>query len=75
MSQFEFISVAQSLICAMIAARVLSLLAGTGSADRSYSVHTAWLFFCLVAATVNWWMFWSSIDVAWNYQRFVLSLE
>ncbi len=75
MSQFEFISVAQSLACSLIAARILSFLAMAGSADRSYSVHTAWVFFCLVSVTLNWWIFWSYVDVSWTYQRFVLSLS
>ena len=75
MSQFEFISVAQSLACSLIAVRVLNFFAMAGSADRSYSVHTAWVLFCLISVTVNWWIFWSYVDVSWTYQRFVLSVS
>ena len=74
MSQFEFISVAQSLICSLIAARILSFFAAANLAERSYSVHTAWVVFCLLSATMNWWLFWSYVDVSWTYPLFVLSL-
>ena len=75
MSQFEFISVAQSIICSLIAARILSFFAAASLAERSYSVHTAWVVYCLLSATVHWWFFWSYVDVSWTYPLFVLSLS
>jgi hypothetical protein len=75
MSKFEFISVAQSLICSLIVARILSFFAGANLAERAYSVHTAWVAFCLLSATMNWWLFWSYVDVSWTYPLFVLSLS
>ncbi len=75
MTQFEFVSVAQSLLCSLIAVRFLSGFVGMHKTIQSYFVYTAWMAIGSLSVTINWWIFWSFRDVDWNYINFLIALS
>lgn len=75
MTQFEFVSVAQSLLCSLIAVRLFSGFVGMHRTIQSYIVYTVWIVLGAVSVTINWWIFWSFRDVDWNYMRFLIALS
>jgi len=75
MTQFEFVSVAQSLLCSLIAIRIFSGFVGMHKTIQSYFVYTVWIALASVAVTINWWIFWSFRDVDWTYINFLIALS
>ena len=75
MSHFEFISVAVSLIYALILAKLLGAVPVTLKSDRRYWIHTVWLVNLLLAAVSSWWRIWFLRDVEWTPTAFYAVLS
>ena len=75
MSHFEFISVAVSLIYALILAKLLGAVPVTLKSDRRYWIHTVWLVNLLLAAVGSWWNTWPLRDVEWTPTAFFAVLS
>ncbi len=75
MSHFEFISVAVSLIYALILAKLLGAVPVTLKPDRRYWIHTVWLVNLLLAAVGSGWRLWLLRDVEWTPTAFYAVLS
>jgi hypothetical protein len=72
MTQFEFISVAASIVLAMSAARMLAALPHVLAAGRRYWVHALWSMILLLMHLGFWWAIWSYREVdPWTFRGFV----
>jgi hypothetical protein len=76
MSQFEFISVAASLVLSFGAMRYLSGAQSLANGRRTYWVMTLWAIQGLLNITIAWWSFWdfSAVEV-WNLGTFLIALS
>lgn len=75
MSQFEFISVAVSIILALSIARLLTALPQAFAPDKRYWVHVVWCLVMLSPHLAFWWSIWIYRDVEpWSFQAFVAVL-
>jgi len=71
MSQFEYITVAYSIVIALSIARCLDALPAAIEAPRRYWVHIAWVFIKLSNPILLWWAVWQLRAADWTYARFV----
>ncbi len=74
MTQFEYVSVAVSLVYALAFSRLLgSALAALRSPAR-YSVHAAWMLALFLIGAFSWWRFWTVRDFDWSGPLFAYAL-
>ena len=75
MSQFEFVSVAVSIVLALSITRLLTTLPHALARDRRYWVHGVWCFVMLSPHLGFWWSIWIYRGVeSWSFQAFVAVL-
>ena len=71
MTQFEFISVAVSIVLALSAARLLTALPHLLAPGRLYWVHALWSAMLLVGHLGFWWAIWTYREVdPWTFRGF-----
>ncbi len=71
MTQFEFISVAASIVLALSAARLLAALPHLLAPGRRYWVHALWSMFLLIAHLSFWWAIWIYREIdPWTFRGF-----
>ena len=72
MTQFEFISVAASIVLALSAARLLAALPHVLAPGRRYWVHALWSVMLLSMHLGFWWAIWIYRDIdPWTFRGFV----
>jgi hypothetical protein len=71
MTQFEFISVAVSIVLAISAARLLSALPHAMAQGKRYWIHALWCVILLAPHLGFWWAIWTyrSVDT-WTFRGF-----
>jgi hypothetical protein len=76
LSQFEFISIAFSIVLGLAIARLLEGLRDSFDPRRRYWIHAAWVFGKLVNALIIFWGWWTLRDAleGFNFAIFSLSL-
>ncbi len=74
MTQFEYISVAFSVVLALSAAQLLNNIRSVFDPARRYWVHGLWVVHLLVLHVITWWTIWAFRDVSWNLGSFSLAL-
>ena len=71
MTQFEFISVAVSIVLALSAARLLAALPHLLASGRRYWVHAAWSLLLLPGHLGFWWAIWIYREIdPWTFRGF-----
>ncbi len=71
MTQFEFISVAASIVLALSAARLLAALAHILAPGRRYWVHALWSAVLLSIHLGFWWAIWIYREIdPWTFRGF-----
>ena len=71
MTQFEFISVAVSIVLALSAARLLTALPHVLASGRRYWVHTLWSVVLLSIHLGFWWAIWIYREIdPWTFRAF-----
>ena len=72
MTQFEFISVAVSIVLALSAARLLNALPHVLTPGRRYWIHALWSVLLLLMHLSFWWAIWSYREIdPWTFRGFV----
>jgi hypothetical protein len=75
LSEFEYISIAVSLVLTFGVARLLNGLPYLFSAQHPYWVHSLWCVQAIVNYAMFWWLFWNFRDVErWTLGSFLLVL-
>ena len=74
MSQFEYVSVAVSLVYALAFSRLLGSALAAFRSPARYSVHAAWLVAMFLVAAFGWWRTWTAREVDWSGPLFVYAL-
>ncbi|NND00916.1 MAG: hypothetical protein HKN85_12110 [Gammaproteobacteria bacterium] len=75
MNQFEYISVAVSLVLALGITRLLEGLPIIFQGNRRYWVHWLWCLVVGINFAIMWWIFWNYRNVAdWNLGKFLMVL-
>lgn len=75
MSQFEYVTVAVSLVLAFGVTRLLGGLPLIIRGAHPYWVHSLWSIQALVNFALFWWVFWNFREVApWTLGKFLLIL-
>jgi hypothetical protein len=73
MSQFEFISVAVSIVLALSAARLLTALPHILAPGRRYWIHALWSLALLFAHMDFWWTIWAYREIdPWSFTGFAV---
>lgn len=76
MSQFEYISVAVSLVLTFSVARLLSGVPYLFLGERGYWVHTLWCTLATVNFATFWWFFWNyHVVQTWTLGSFLMVLS
>ena len=71
MTQFEFISVAVSIVLALSLARLLGAVPHLLAPGRRYWVHGLWAAILLLIHLGFWWAIWAYREVdAWTFRGF-----
>ena len=71
MTQFEFISVAVSIVLAISAARLLAALPHAMAPGRRYWVHSLWSLILLAPHLGFWWAIWTYRNIdPWTFRGF-----
>lgn len=71
MTQFEFVSVAVSIVLALSAARLLSSLGHVLAPGRRYWIHALWCLIMLGGHLTFWWAVWTLHDIeSWSFRSF-----
>jgi hypothetical protein len=71
-TQFEFISVAVSIVLGLSAARLLTALPHLLAPDRRYWVHALWWLVLLSMHLGFWWAIWVYREIdPWSFRGFV----
>jgi hypothetical protein len=63
MTHFEFVSVAASLVYALVLARLLHGLPHVLRLERRYWVHAGWVIQVLLMTVLSWWGIWAFREV------------
>lgn len=75
MSQFEYISVAISLVLALGVTRLLEGLPNVVQGKKRYWVHGLWCLIIGINFAMTWWIFWNYRDIdVWNLGKFLAVL-
>ena len=73
MTQFEFISVAVSIVLALSAARLLAALPHVLAPGRRYWIHALWSLALLFAHMDFWWSIWIYREIdPWTFAGFAV---
>ncbi len=73
MTQFEFISVAVSIVLALSAARLLAALPHVLAPGRRYWIHALWSLALLFAHMDFWWSIWIYREIdPWTFTGFAV---
>lgn len=72
--EFEFFTVAISIILALGIGRLLDGIAPALAPNPRYWVHVGWIANKLINHILWWWGLWAGRDVEWNLAWFVWSL-
>ena len=73
MTQFEFISVAVSIVLALSAARLLAALPHVLAPGRRYWIHALWSLALLFAHMDFWWTIWIYREIdPWTFTGFAV---
>lgn len=73
MTQFEFISVAVSIVLALSAARLLTALPHVLAPGRRYWIHALWSLALLFAHMDFWWTIWIYREIdPWTFTGFAV---
>lgn len=76
MSQFEYISVAVSLVLTFSVARLLGGVPYRFLGERGYWVHGLWCTLAIVNLATFWWVFWNyRVVETWTLGSFLLVLS
>ena len=72
MTQFEFISVAVSIVLALSAARLLTAIPHVLAPGRRYWIHALWSVLLLLMHLSFWWAIWIYREIdPWTFRGFV----
>lgn len=74
MTQFEFLTVAFSILLAVTVTRIVEGLVSEVRSGRAYWVHMLWLVQTLMSAAGLWWSIWGFVNLEWNYLIFLMVL-
>ena len=74
MTQFEYISVAFSVVLALSVAQLLNNIRSVFDPACRYWVHGLWVVHLLVLHVNTWWTLWAFREVSWNLGSFSLGL-
>lgn len=75
MTQFEYLSVAVSIVLSLSVAHILVNIRAVFSPERRYWVHAVWVVIALFTHLLIWWGFWSYREVeSWNLATFTMLL-
>ena len=75
MTLFQYIVVLLYIVLSLGVVRLLDGLPAALKPGRRDPLHVTWLFYVFLLHVQYWWVFWSySVDVAWNYPRFLVVL-
>jgi len=74
MSQFEFISVAVSMVMALGVSRLLDVIAPALRPLRRSWIHVGWVVQKFFNHVFLWWALWIARDSEWNLAYFVANL-
>jgi hypothetical protein len=75
MTQFEYLSIATSIVMALGVARLLNGLSVIVRTHQGYWVHTLWVLHLGLTHLLFWWTFWSYREADWSAVDFVLSFS
>ncbi len=73
MSQFEYVSIAVSMVYALVISRLLGSAFAALRAPARYSVHVAWLFTLFLLCAFSWWRLWDIREIDWSGPLFVFA--
>jgi len=74
-TQFEYLSVAVSIVLSLSVSHILVNIRAVFSPERRYWVHVAWVVLALFTHLLIWWGFWSYREVeSWNLATFAMLL-
>jgi hypothetical protein len=74
LSHFEYISVAVSLVYALILAKLLGAIPTALRPGRRYWVHSFWVGSLFFVTVGSWWEIWSHREAAWTPGSFLAVL-
>ena len=74
MSQFEFLTVAFSVLLAVTVTRLAEGMIVELRSEKRYWVHLLWILQSLFSAAGIWWALWGFENVEWSYLIFLLVL-
>jgi len=74
MSQFEFITIAISIVMALGVSRLLDVLAPSLRPPRRSWIHVGWVVQRLLTHVIWWWGIWFLRDTAWTLPLFAFQL-
>ena len=74
MTQFEFLTVAFSILLAVTVTRLVEGLVTEARSGRAYWVHVLWIIQTLMSAAGIWWAIWGFVNLEWNYLIFLFVL-
>jgi hypothetical protein len=70
-SQFEYISVAASLVYSLLLAKLVGAIPAAIRGEQRYWIHTLWVVNLALGCMVSWWGLWSFREVVWGPGRFL----
>ena len=71
MTQFEYLTVAFSILIAITVSRLLEGLIYVCRSGSQYWIHTYWIIQTLFTAFATWWGLWGYSEFEWNYLLFL----
>ena len=74
MTQFEFVSVAISLVLALAVTDAVRALPAAVRSPARYWPHVGWLLTMLLLIVFTWWTIWFQREVSWTALRFAYIL-
>lgn len=74
MTQFEFLTVAFSILLAVTVTRLVEGLVAEIRSGHAYWVHVLWILQTLMSAAGLWWSIWGFANLEWNYLIFLMVL-
>jgi hypothetical protein len=70
-SQFEYISVAVSLVYSLVLAKLLGAIPVAVHGEKRYWIHTLWIVNLVLACMASWWALWSLREIVWGPAQFL----
>jgi hypothetical protein len=73
MTQFEFITVAVSMVLSLALVRLVEGGVSALRPSRLYPIHAIWIGIGILRIFLNWWMLWGNREVSsWTFPLFLL---